>query len=95
MVIGDAYSEATNLHYASERIPVRPLLYVQRGSGLRVALSYYAGPQTTWGEWANTAVGLEEFTLRWDNVALNFALNTIGEPYPPLGIGSLNSVIVP
>ena len=58
-------------------------------------LSYFAGPHTTWGEWANTAVGLEEFTLRWDNVALNFALNIIGQSGTTLGIGNLKNIEVP
>ena len=94
-VIGYAYGDATNRHHASERITTYPLEYVQRGLGTRVMLSFHAGPMTTWGEWANTVVGLEEFTLRWDNVALSFALNIVGESGPSLGVGSLKNIRVP
>ena len=94
-VIGFAYRDATNRHHASEKINPNQLEYVQPGPGTRVILSYFAGPHTTWGEWANTAVGLEEFTLRWDNVALNFALNVIGQSGTMLGIGNLKNIEVP
>ena len=68
---------------------------MQAGPGARVILTFNAGPQTTWGEWADTAVALEEWTLRWDIVALNFALNILGESGPPLGVGSLQSIFIP
>ena len=68
---------------------------MQPGPGTRVILTYNAGPQTTWGEWADTAVALEEWTLRWDIVALNFASNIIGESGPPSGVGTLKSIFIP
>ena len=71
-----------------------PLEYVERGPGTRVMLSWFPGPQTTWGEWANTVVGLEEFAFRWDNIALNFVLNIVGDSGPALGVGSVRNIVV-
>ena len=68
---------------------------MQAGPGARVILTFNAGPQTTWGEWADTVVALEEWTLRWNIVALHFALNMLGESGPPLGVGSLQSIFIP
>lgn len=89
-----AYKDATYRHKASEIIFPHQLEYLQPGPGTRLILTFFAGPRTTWGEWANTAVGLEEFTLRWDNVALNFVLRIVRVPGPPLGIGALKIVVV-
>ncbi len=91
-VVENAYNDASRRHPASERINVYPLLYVQRGLGTRVALSFYPHPEVTWGDWANCVVGLEVFSMRWDNVALNFYLNIVGVSDESLGIGRVLNV---
>ena len=51
-------------------------------------VSFIPGPEViTWGDWANTVVALEDFMLRWDNVALNFVVRMEGEGGKRLGIG--------
>ena len=48
---------------------------------------------STWGYLADTIVAMEEFMLRWDNVALSFSLNTKGSFGPTLGSGALDASI--
>ena len=100
-VIGDAYLDATTRHQASERILTfgYPLRYVQHGfgPGTRVLISFRPGPGViTWGEWANAVVALEDFTWRWDNVALNFLVGGggEGEGEERLGIGCMKNELV-
>ena len=92
-VIDMVYFDATR-RLAREVMQLRPYRWSENWSGNNTTITFYPNLLSTWGYLADTIVALEEFMLRWDNVALCFSLNTIGSFGPTLGSGALDASMV-